>query len=144
MKIDELAQQTGTPVATVRYYEQQGLLPAPARMDNNYRHYGQAHSERLQFILRCRSLNMSLAEIAQLLQHQDQPQASCGEVNALLDQHILQVAQQLAELKQLQIQLKALRASCQAVQSVAACGIMQSLGTGTSTTRAASAGLPAV
>ena len=85
MKIGELAQQTGTPVATVRYYEQQGLLPAPARMDNNYRHYGQAHVQRLQFILRCRSLNMSLAEIAQLLQHQDQPQASCGQVNALLD-----------------------------------------------------------
>jgi Cd(II)/Pb(II)-responsive transcriptional regulator len=130
MKIGELARQVGTAVATVRYYEQQGLLPPPARLGNNYRHYSQAHVQRLQFILRCRSLDMSLAEIAQLLQHQDQPQASCGEVNALLDQHIAQVAQQLAELQQLQAQLQALRASCQEAQSVAACGIMQSLKAG--------------
>ena len=50
MKISELARATATPVDTIRYYERQGLLPAPARSGNNWRHYGSAHVERLTLI----------------------------------------------------------------------------------------------
>lgn len=42
MKISELAAATDTPVDTIRYYEREGLLPPPARADNNYRHYDAA------------------------------------------------------------------------------------------------------
>ena len=31
MRIGELAQATGTPIETIRFYEREGLLPAPAR-----------------------------------------------------------------------------------------------------------------
>jgi DNA-binding transcriptional MerR regulator len=37
MVIHELAQQTGTPAKTIRYYESIGLLPPPKRAPNNYR-----------------------------------------------------------------------------------------------------------
>ncbi len=37
MVIHELAQQTGVPSKTIRYYESVGLLPRPKRMPNNYR-----------------------------------------------------------------------------------------------------------
>ena len=50
MKISELAQATGTPADTIRYYEREGLLPEPARGGNNYRVYGAEHAERLAFI----------------------------------------------------------------------------------------------
>ena len=126
MKIGELAQQTGTPVATVRYYEQQGLLPPAARLDNNYRYYGAAHSERLQFILRCRSLDMSLAEIRALLDYKDGQEGACAHTHALLDGHIAQVQARMAELQNLQTQLQLLRAQCRA-ESPRACGILQQL-----------------
>ncbi len=126
MKIGELAQKVGTPVATVRYYEQQGLLPPAARLDNNYRYYGAAHSERLQFILRCRSLDMSLAEIRALLDYKDGQEGACAHTHALLDGHIAQVQARMAELQNLQTQLQLLRAQCR-VESAQACGILQQL-----------------
>ena len=60
IRIGELAQRTGCEVVTVRFYEKEGLLPAPARSSGNYRLYSEAHIERLQFIRHCRSLDMSL------------------------------------------------------------------------------------
>ena len=64
MKIGELAKLTDCPVETIRYYEKENLLPPPARTDGNYRVYTQAHTERLTFIRNCRSLDMTLEEIA--------------------------------------------------------------------------------
>jgi DNA-binding transcriptional MerR regulator len=60
MRIGELAGLTGYQVETVRYYEREGLLPAPGRSAGNYRVYAPEHAARLAFIHRCRSLDMSL------------------------------------------------------------------------------------
>ena len=37
MKIGEAARQAGCKVVTIRYYEQERLLPAPERSGGNYR-----------------------------------------------------------------------------------------------------------
>jgi Cd(II)/Pb(II)-responsive transcriptional regulator len=92
MKIGELARAARAQVETIRYYEREGLLPPAPRSDGNYRIYGPVHVERLAFIRHCRSLDMPLAEIRVLLRFKDAPQAECGEVNALLDEHIGHVA----------------------------------------------------
>jgi Cd(II)/Pb(II)-responsive transcriptional regulator len=127
MKIGELADATGTPVVSVRFYEQQGLLPIPARTSSNYRIYGGEHVDRLAFIRHCRSLDMTLEEIRLLLQFKDAPQADCGAVNALLDAHIDHVAERIAELKSLEKQLKALRLQCEDIQAGKDCGILSTL-----------------
>ncbi len=59
MKIGELSSLAGCSVPAVRFYEAEGLLQAPLRAANNYRQYGQQHVDRLAFIVRCRSLDMS-------------------------------------------------------------------------------------
>lgn len=84
MKIGELSSLAGCSVPAVRFYEAEGLLQAPLRAANNYRQYGQQHVDRLAFIVRCRSLDMSHDDIRALLQLQDDPAMSCDEVNALL------------------------------------------------------------
>jgi Cd(II)/Pb(II)-responsive transcriptional regulator len=127
MKIGELASTTATPVETIRYYEREGLLPAAARTEGNYRVYSAAHTQRLQFVRHCRSLDMTLQEIRTLLALQDAPDDSCDEVNDLLDAHIGHVAQRMRELRQLEKQLKALRARCQGAGDMAHCGILQGL-----------------
>ncbi|MDO5691426.1 MAG: Cd(II)/Pb(II)-responsive transcriptional regulator [Pseudomonadota bacterium] len=124
MKISELAQATGTPVDTIRYYEREGLLPEPARDGNNYRVYGAEHAERLAFIRQGRGLDMSLNEIRTLLAWRDQPDADCGAVNDLLDEHIGHIATRIRELRALEKQLKALRAQCRVVRDTAHCGIL--------------------
>jgi len=127
MKIGELADATATPVETIRYYERVGLLPPPARTAGNYRAYGAEHRERLAFVRRCRALDMSLDEVRALLAFCDAPQADCGEVNALLDEHIEHVALRIRELQALAKQLKQLRAQCAAVSSADQCGILKAL-----------------
>jgi Cd(II)/Pb(II)-responsive transcriptional regulator len=129
MKIGELAQRTHCQVATIRYYEKQGLLPYADRTEANYRIYSDKHCERLRFILYCRSLDMALNEIRALLKFKDSPEEDCAEVSNLLDAHIGHVAQRIQELHQLEEQLKSLRASCKSATLSADCGILNQLST---------------
>lgn len=128
MKIGELAKLTGSAVETIRYYEKEGLLPTSARSEGNYRMYSAQHLERLQFIRRCRSLDMTLSEIRNLLAFKDAPDESCISVNDLLDQHIKHVSMRITELEGLRIQLKALRGLCLTAHASKDCEILQSLG----------------
>lgn len=127
MKIGELALVAQCTVETVRYYEKEGLLPAPARTAANYRSYGDSHAERLRFIRNCRALDMTHEEIRALLGLMAQPAGDCGGVNQLLDEHIAHVDVRIAELSQLKQQLSELRQCCQREQAVDACGILQGL-----------------
>jgi Cd(II)/Pb(II)-responsive transcriptional regulator len=127
LKIGELASTTGCQVETVRYYEREKLLPDPARSAGNYRLYGTEHVERLMFIRHCRSLDMTLDEVRRLLHFKDAPEENCGEVNVLLDQHIAAIAERMAALENLQVEMIALRARCQEAQEARHCGILQGL-----------------
>ena len=127
MKISELAHATDTPADTIRYYERVGLLTAPARAGNNYRHYDTRHVDRLAFIRQARGLDMSLDEIRTLLHWRDEPQADCGAVNALVDAHIQHIAARIRELRALERQLKTLRAQCRQASDTAHCGILVGL-----------------
>lgn len=127
MKIGALAETTGTPVETIRFYERKGLLPPPARSDNNYRMYLPAHVERLNFIRQCRKLDMTLDEIRALITLHLSPAKDCVEINALLDAHIGHVAHRICELRTLEKELNALRARCTTPKALSDCGILNSL-----------------
>ncbi|MBX9906261.1 MAG: Cd(II)/Pb(II)-responsive transcriptional regulator [Burkholderiales bacterium] len=127
MKIGELSNITGTPIETIRYYEREGLLAAPARTEGNFRIYLDAHAERLSFIRHCRSLDMALDEIRALAHFKDAPTENCDNVNKLLDAHIGHVAARIRELHALKKQLKSLRERCREVRDAAHCGILNEL-----------------
>jgi Cd(II)/Pb(II)-responsive transcriptional regulator len=134
LKIGALAARTNCDVATIRYYEQAGLLSTPTRSSGNYRLYGDNHVDRLIFIRHCRSLDMTLEEIRTLLRFCDAPDKNCTGVNALLDEHIDHVALRISELKQLQKKLRDLRRLCGKTQTVKDCGIVRELSTAEPTT----------
>ncbi|AZY49012.1 Cd(II)/Pb(II)-responsive transcriptional regulator [Bordetella avium] len=128
MKIGELAKAAATSAETVRYYEREGLLPAPQRGLNNYRSYGQVHLERLRLIRNCRALDMTQDEIRAILNLADHHQAGCGALNALFDEHIAHVDARIAELAQLKQQLTELRQRCASARpDVDDCGILHGL-----------------
>lgn len=66
LKIKQVADATGLTTATVRYYEQIGLLPEATRTAAGYRTYDQRTLERLAFINRSKQLGCTLEEIAGL------------------------------------------------------------------------------
>lgn len=127
MTIGELAQAAQCTVETIRYYEKEGLLPAPGRTGANYRRYAASHLERLRFVRHCRALDMAHAEIRSLTALLDQPQLDCGAVNVILDEHIDHVRVRIDQLVQLEAQLKSLRNRCRTEATVEDCGILQGL-----------------
>jgi Cd(II)/Pb(II)-responsive transcriptional regulator len=127
MKIGELARAARCSAETIRFYEKVGLLPKPARSQDNYRQYGQGHLDRLRFIRNCRNLDMAHDEIRALLDMVDHPARDCGTINHLLDEHIAHVDVRLRELADLRAELAGLRDQCHAAQAVDACGIVRGL-----------------
>lgn len=127
MRIGELATQAGCQVETIRYYEQQGLLPRPGRSAGNYRIYSADHLERLVFIRNCRTLDMTLREIGDLLTLRDRPEDSCESVNNLIDEHIKHVDQRIEALTLLQEQLVHLRHQCGTPRDIDHCAILGQL-----------------
>src|ERR1700758_3767791 len=123
LKIGELAKRTGSLVETIRYYEREGLLPEPARSEGNYRVYADTDLERLQFIRHCRSLDMTLEEIRNLLRFRDAPDENGSEVDALLEEHIEHVSNRIKELRFLQKNLRRLRSRCEQARTTKDCGI---------------------
>jgi Cd(II)/Pb(II)-responsive transcriptional regulator len=130
--IGALAKRTSCQAETIRYYEREGLLPAPARSQGNYRQYDMTHVERLSFIRHCRSLDMTLDEIRALLDFRDAPRGDCAAVSALLDEHVRHVANRIAELRRLQRQLRQLRGLCARPGKAERCGILNAMSRGSS------------
>ena len=128
-RIGDLARLVDLPIETIRFYERERLLPEPPRTTGNYRLYSDDQRERLFFIRHCRSLDMTLAEIRQLLHKKDSPDQSCADVNALLDAHIDHVTTRIAELRRLEDELVSLRRQCRAVKTGRECEILQHLAT---------------
>jgi DNA-binding transcriptional MerR regulator len=110
MQISELAKQSGVPAKTIRYYESIGLLPAPDRADNNYRHYTSAILDRLRFIASARSLGFTLSDISDLLIARDSGEAPCERVLDALDAQLVSLDQRIADLLALREDLRTLRA----------------------------------
>lgn len=67
MRIAEVADRSGFSAATLRYYEQLDLLPAPQRTAAGYRSYDESVLARLAFITRAKTLGCSLEEVAKLM-----------------------------------------------------------------------------
>lgn len=127
IKIGDLAKRTGCEVVTIRYYEKEGLMPEPPRSEGNFRLYGDTHIERLQFIRNCRSLDMTLEEVRTLLELRDAPVEECGEVNALIDEHIREVEVRVETLLRLKQHLMSLREKCSGTWPTDSCPILQGL-----------------
>jgi DNA-binding transcriptional MerR regulator len=66
-RIAEVAARSGFPSSTLRYYEQIGVLPEPARTTSGYRAYDESSLDRLAFIARAKQLGCTLPEITDLV-----------------------------------------------------------------------------
>src|SRR5439155_11171234 len=104
--IGEVARLTGIKVPTIRFYEQIGLLPAPSRSENNRRCYRESDVDRLVFIRHARELGFEVAAIRTLLALQDQPETSCGQIDALVGNHLAAVDSKITRLIALRKELE--------------------------------------
>lgn len=105
MLIGEISTLTGVDRQTIRFYERQGLLPAPGRAANGYRSYDQAVVARLQFIRAAQAAGLTLAEITSTLRLRDAGETPCAHVSLLLEQKLIDVRARQTELAALAAEL---------------------------------------
>jgi DNA-binding transcriptional MerR regulator len=123
--IGEAARRSGVTATNIRYYQQEGLLPARASADNGYRWLTPEDVHQLRFIKQLRGLNMSLPEVRQLLVLNLGEKAHCRTARNMLDTHIINVKAKVAELQELQKTLSDLRAKCDG--SAESCLLLEAL-----------------
>jgi DNA-binding transcriptional MerR regulator len=110
MRIGALAERTGTSVATIRYYEEIGLLRQVARRGGQ-RIYDHEDAHRLAFIRRCRDFDFSIPKIRSLLALM-QRDTSCSEARELAAGHLVGLRRKLSELQALERTVASLVAAC--------------------------------
>ncbi len=108
MRIGQVAQKLDLNPKTIRYYEEIGLLPEPKRTISGYRRYAVQDVERINFIRKARTLEMSLDEIGEILNFRDQGEAPCPYVLQLIAGKIEQVERKIEDLRELRGELREL------------------------------------
>lgn len=111
MNIGEIAEASGLPPKTIRYYEEIGLVQ-PARGSNGYRDFSEQDAHKLAFLARARSLGFSIEDCRTLLSlYEDRSRAS-ADVRRVAREHLDQIARKIAELQAMQATLETLVESC--------------------------------
>jgi DNA-binding transcriptional MerR regulator len=112
VSIGSLARRTGTPTATIRYYESIGLVPKADRGAGGQRQYDLSDKTRIDFIKSRRALGFSLADIKTLMETAGPDVAVCAAAKPLAQDQLARVRQQIAALTQVEQDLIKQIADC--------------------------------
>lgn len=96
--IGGLAKRTGHSVHTIRWYENQGLIPGVERDAGGRRVYAAYHVEHLAFLERLRHSGMTIAEMRTYCDLSLRGWRTLPECRALLDTHRAQVEERIEAL----------------------------------------------
>jgi Cu(I)-responsive transcriptional regulator len=98
MNIGGVAEKSGVPAKTIRYYEEIGLIDAALRSMNGYRVYGERDVQTLCFIQRARSLGFSVKDVASLVALWKDTHRASAAVKDLARNHVAEIDRKIAEL----------------------------------------------
>ena len=98
MRIKQAAELAGVSCDTLRYYERQGLLPAPSRTAGGYRDYTTSIVERVRFVRNALRFGFSIRQVSGFLKSRDSGAPPCRQVRAAGDQILARIDQQIEEL----------------------------------------------
>lgn len=112
LTIGGMAKHASTKVQTIRFYEQEGLMPKPARTSGGQRRYAKPHADRLAFIRHARELGFPLEAIKELLSLSDRPDQSCERVDHVARDVLADVEAKLERLEALRGELRRMIRQC--------------------------------
>ena len=129
LTIGNIARAAGTGIETIRYYEREGLIAAPARSASGYRHYQPDVVARLRFIRQAKDLGFSLSEIRELLALKVATGKSCADVKARAEHKITDIEQRIAKLNRMKRALAKLATACSGRGPTSECPILEAMET---------------
>jgi DNA-binding transcriptional MerR regulator len=101
LKIGELARRSGVSLKAIRFYEAAGVLPPPVRGANGYRFYAPDAMDLLRFIKQAQGLDLTLAEIKEIVTIRRGGRPPCRHVFQLLQEKAAELDQKLSDLTML-------------------------------------------
>ena len=113
MHIGDVAERSGVPAKTIRYYESIGLIPSAERTQGGYRIYDEVDLRTLQFIKRAPSLGFPVNDVVELLALWRDRHRTSAEVKRLAQMRITHIERKVEELRSLKRTLLDLAENCQ-------------------------------
>lgn len=111
MNIKDVADRSGLPAKTIRYYEEIGLV-RPLRGANGYRAFRESDLHKLAFLGRARGLGFTIEECRKLLALYEDRERASADVKALAERHLEDMERKIAELRAMQATLRDLVDNC--------------------------------
>ena len=100
LTIGQVAKEANVGLETIRFYEREGLIPAPARTESGYREYRSEDVQRVRFIHEAQKIGFTLDDIRELLSLQRASTAEeCERVKARIQKRIDVIDGKIAELQ---------------------------------------------
>ncbi|ADF40314.1 MerR family transcriptional regulator [Priestia megaterium] len=96
--IKEAAAKVGLPTHTLRYYEQQGLLPFIKRDENGNRIFSESDIEWLEFIICLRKTDIALLELRKIVELTQEGDDTIGLRKRIFEKHREKMMEKQREL----------------------------------------------
>jgi len=111
MNIGEVAERSGIPPKTIRYYEDIGLV-RPMRSGNGYRAFRQTDLHKLAFLGRARTLGFSIEDCRTLLSLYEDGTRESAQVKEIATVHLVAIDDKIAQLQTMRGTLSHLVEAC--------------------------------
>jgi Cu(I)-responsive transcriptional regulator len=126
MYISDVANRSGLPAKTIRYYEDIGLIK-PLRDGNGYRAFRDSDMHKLAFLGRARALGFTIDNCRALLALWEDKSRASADVRAIAKDHLKQIEAKITDLEAMRDTLSDLVRCCAGDQRPD-CPILSSLG----------------
>lgn len=103
--IGTVAERSGLPAKTIRYYESVGVVQPPRRSPNGYRDYDESVLDRLAFVRAAQASGLTLGEIRSVVAFRDRGETPCDHVRTLIDRRALEIDRRIDELQRVRADL---------------------------------------
>ncbi len=111
MNIGDVANFSGLPAKTIRYYEDIGLVQ-PLRRANGYRTFRENDMHKLAFLGRARALGFTIEDCRSLLKLYADTDRASAEVKQVAEEHLERIDHKVAELTEMRATLAHLVDAC--------------------------------
>lgn len=111
MNIGDVAEATGLPAKTIRYYEEIDLV-RPQRTENGYRDFSETDLHKLRFLARSRALGFSIDDCRALLALYEDKHRASAEVRRIARRHLAEIESKIADLAAMRETLTHLVETC--------------------------------
>ncbi|MEC3861371.1 Cu(I)-responsive transcriptional regulator [Mesobacterium sp. TK19101] len=111
MNIGQVAERSGLPAKTIRYYEDIGLI-TPQRLSNGYRSFQESDLHKLAFLGRARALGFSIEDCRALMALYEDKKRASADVKRIAQENLVRIDEKIAQLQSMRDTLAGLVSCC--------------------------------